>query len=1020
MCNNLDFILASVLDDERPYLSVSVLGREILGLLDSGASRTIVGSLGISFLHKLGLEIDTKSDVTSCKVANGEHCSVSGVIRVPFRLRDRVRVIEVLAVQSLPLNLILGTDFWRKMGIVPDLRHGEWSFSKVPQVAVIKETDDLGEEQKTILSGLIEDELPASNGKIGCTTLVEHQIRVKSDVEPIKQRHYPLSPALQTAVNKELDEMLAHGIVEPSNSPWSSPIVLVRKKDGNYRFCVDFRKVNSVTTRDASPLPFVTNTLDKLRDACYLSSLDVKSAYWQVPVTEESRPITAFVVPGRGLFQFKRMPFGLHNAPATWQRLIDRVLGVDLEPYVFVYLDDIVVVTHSFDKHIEVLREVFRRLRAAGLTLGRDKCQLCRSELRYLGYVVDREGLRVDPDKVRSILDYPAPKTVTEVRRFMDMASWYRRFIPNFSTVAAPINRLIRKGCKFEWSEEAESAFGKIKDFLISALVLRCPDFSLSFTIQADASDYGLGAVLSQIHPDGEHVVAYVSRSLDHRERKFSVTEKECLAVLFGISKFRPYVEGSRFSVITDHFSLKWLHSLKDPTGRLARWSVKLQQYNFEVIHRKGREHVVPDALSRAVPVVGSLEPEGADKWYLKMLKEVSDFPLDFPLWHVEDRKLFRRVRNEYPELAGEVYSWKPVVPKSQRVALLKRFHDDQLAGHTGVRITYHRLCENYFWPGMRKDVAAYVRKCHVCLTSKPQQNRPAGLMCGREVSRPWEVICVDLVGPLPKSRHGKLYILSVLDYFSKFVLLLPLRTAKSAQIAKLLEERVFCMFGVPHKIICDNGKQFVGRELKTLTDTYHTKLSFTPLYHPQANAVERVHRSMNAMLRSYLREKKDHRDWEDILPKVACALRTAKHESTGQSPYFINFGRHICLDGSGANQPIDDSEPVEDRVKGFARLYEDVRQKLQAAMLRTQKQYNLRRRDVQFDLGQKVWRRNMALSKGGDYVTSKLLPKYIGPFVVSKRLNPWTYELATGLGRHAGMWNAKDLKADPAEEEPD
>lgn len=355
--------------------------------------------------------------------------------------------------------------------------------------------------------------------KLGCTNLVELEIRTKSS--PIKQRYYPISPALQKEVNVELETMLRDGIVEPSNSPWSSPIVMIKKKTGGWRFCVDYRALNRETVKDSYPLPYVSATLDKLRDARYLSTLDIKSAYWQIPIAESSRPLTAFTVPFRELFQFKRMPFGLTNAPAVWQRLIDRVVGVDLEKYVFVYLDDVIICTPTFEQHLQVLREVLSRIIRAGLTLNREK-QFCKPEIRYLGYVVKASGLMVDPDKVEAIIRIPAPKNVAEVRRIVGMASWYRRFVPGFSTVIAPLARLTRKNVHFQWGEDCQAAFETIKQHLVEAPVLSCPDFSRPFTVQCDASDYGLGAVLSQSQDGKEHVICYLSRSLNKNERKYT------------------------------------------------------------------------------------------------------------------------------------------------------------------------------------------------------------------------------------------------------------------------------------------------------------------------------------------------------------------------------------------------------------------------------------------------------------------------------------------------------------------
>lgn len=303
------------------------------------------------------------------------------------------------------------------MGIIPDLYSGEWKFRSADPVVTkidgIHSLDSLKSDQRLFLDQVISEMFSSMDKKIGCTNLVELVIRTESP--PIKQCYYPLSPVLQKEVNKELEEMLANDIVEPSESPWSSPIVMIKKKTGGWRFCVDYRALNKVTVSDAYPIPYVSATLDKLRDAKYLSTLDIKSAYWQIHVAKEFRPLTAFTIPSKELYQFKRMPFGLTNAPAVWQRLIDRVVGVDLDPYVSVYLDDVIICTSTFEKHIEVVPEVVRRIRDAGLTLNQDKCNFCKSELKYLGYVVNASRLLVDPEKVEAILQIPPPKNRVEL-----------------------------------------------------------------------------------------------------------------------------------------------------------------------------------------------------------------------------------------------------------------------------------------------------------------------------------------------------------------------------------------------------------------------------------------------------------------------------------------------------------------------------------------------------------------------------------------------------------------------------
>lgn len=1020
----INYIIAHAENDNRPFLKVSIYGHSFLGLLDSGCTTTVIGSLGWNVLKticKLG-----NAKERTCTVANGNQCPILGSIRIPIQLQGKVKVFDVLVVPSLPHSLILGIDFWCRMGVVPNLHSGEWCFLSDEEtyevkVGALQSAEHLTIDQRRELDTVVEETFKSMGDRLGCTTLVEHVIQTNSP--PIKQRHYPLSPALQKQVNVELDQMLKDDIIEPSKSAWASPIVLIKKPDGRYRFCVNYKRLNEVSLPDAYPLPFITSTLDKLRDARYLTTLDIKSAYWQIPVAESSRPLTAFVVPRRGLFQFKRMPFGLHNAPATWQRFIDRVINVDLEEEVFIYLDDIVISTSTFERHMEVLKKVIQRLQQAGLTLNKEKCCFCKPELKYLGYVVNEKGLLVDPEKVEAIINIPPPRSVKEVRRVVGLASWYRRFVPNFSTLTSPLTNLLKKNVRFNWDENCQRALDDIKNHLISAPVLTCPNFDLPFVIQTDASDYGLGAVLSQQHEDGEKVIAYLSRSLTKSERKFTTTEKECLAVLFAIEKLRPYIEGSKFTVVTDHYSLKWLFSIRDPVGRICRWAVRLQQYDFEIVHRKGKDNVVPDTLSRSVPVIDSIDLGNLkiDKWYNRMLNSVKQSPLKYPLWRVYDEVLYKRANLRYPDLNDNRSEWLEVVPKGLRPKIIHDHHDPPTCGHLGIYKTINRISDKYYWPSMKADVARYIARCTVCLETKPLQKKAAGLLLSRTptLTKPWQLLSIDVVGPLPRSSSGHSYILSVSDCFSKFCLLFPMRNMLATTIVKRLEEDVFLVFGVPLTILTDNGVQFKSHIFRKLTIEYQIKHLFVANYHPQANPVERTHRVLKTMLSSYVKD--NHKTWSKFLPKVAWALRSAKHEVTEATPNLLIFGRELSITGNTGSQFSREVEGnPANQSKELERVYRDVCIRLKKAYDRSSRHYNLRHRDERFSVGQDVWKRNFVISDATKQITSKLSPKFTGPFTVHRVVSPWTYELIDKNGKLIGIWHAKDLKAHPPDDVED
>lgn len=429
------------------------------------------------------------------------------------------------------------------------------------------------------------------------------------------------------------------------------------------------------------------------------------------------------------------MPFGLHSAPATFQRLLDTILGPDLEPHVFVYLDDIIVISKTFHEHLELLAETFRRLRNAKLRLNPDKCKFCVDKLKYLRHIIDREGIRTDPEKVSAVADWPEPRTVKQIRQFIGMASWYRRFIAGFSKIAAPLTQLTKKNARWTWGEEQKRAFRTLKAKLISAPVLACPDFSKRFILQTDASTSGLGAVLTQQHENGERVIAYASRTLNAAERNYTATELECLAIVWGIRRMKSYLEGYAFTVITDHQALKWLQKLESPSGRLGRWVFELQQYEFDIKYRRGVQNRVEDALSR-YPESCAVKQKNC-RWYHRIREEVQQDPVTRQEYKIKEGKLYRHILHtlNFKETSSED-QWKLCIPTPIRQQVLQKYHDEPTAGHLGIAKTISRIAERNYWPGMFRDIATYVRNCKTCQKHKASQEKPAGKLHATEVKR--------------------------------------------------------------------------------------------------------------------------------------------------------------------------------------------------------------------------------------------------------------------------------------------
>ena len=436
-------------------------------------------------------------------------------------------------------------------------------------------------------------------GTPGRTNLTEHSINTGT-APPIRLPPYQIPYAYREAVREELEEMKKSGVIEPSHGEWSSPIVVVKKKDGNIRMCVDFRRLNSVTPADAYPMPRADELIDKIGKAKYITTLDLSKGYWQVPMKEEDKVKTAFTTPS-GLFQFTVMPFGLSGAPATFQRMMDRLIR-GLENSTGAYIDDIAIFSETWKEHLDHVKQVFLRLRDNNLTAKPKKCQFGMTECFYLGHVVGNGPVKPDPEKIRAVHDYPTPETKKQVRSFLGLTGYYRKFIENYVTIAAPLTDLTKKRLpdKVQWTKECEEAFMMLKHILCSSPVLANPDFDKQFILQTDASNRGVGAVLSQKDAEGrDKPIAFFSRKLLPREQRYSTVKQECLAIKLGVEAFKVYLIGKPFVIQTDHRSLKWLNRLKEKNSRLTRWSLALQPYSFVVEHRAGTANGNADALSR-------------------------------------------------------------------------------------------------------------------------------------------------------------------------------------------------------------------------------------------------------------------------------------------------------------------------------------------------------------------------------------------------------------------------------------
>lgn len=1019
-------------NDNRLFIEIFIGDSAFEALLDSGAQMSL---LSFGFVSSLGVTL--RKDIQSFRSifsANGTPINILGAVALKVLFNGVSFLHEFVVADFISSPIILGIDFWNRFGLTAVFSR---AFTKnvdgkmlMPKSSIPSQVNSvesryvhprcsLTPQQESRLQAAIKDfeEISSDNIGLGKTTWLSHKINTVGP--PIRQRYYPLSPAKLKILNEEIDKMLEAGVIRPSRSPWASPVVMVTKKDGSVRFCVDSRKLNSVTVRDAYPLPRIQDILDNLRGAKFITSLDFRSAFWQIPLADkESCEKTAFIVPQRGLFEFVRMPFGLTNAASEMQRLTDLIVNFeftkDSENYVFGYVDDLILVSRDFDSHLVLLKKVKERLKEAGLSVNIKKCDFCKSELKYLGYILNEKGLQTDPSKLEAIKDFPVPATAKALRGFIGLCSYYRRFVDNFSSIIAPLTSLIgsKKGKDpIEWSKEADLAFKKLKDALIDTPVMSCPDFSVPFILQCDASSVGLGSVLSQNIDGVEHPIAYFSKLFSKAERNYSTTERELLSVLESVKHFRGYLDGARFTIVTDHIALKWLLTLNNPTGRLARWATIISQFDFTILHRKGSQHVVPDALSRAhaLPIIFDTGLNTtSDVWFKRIYKGARDTPQIFPSYAIQDGQLMRRMPLNDPLSCN---AWRIVLPREKVDEAIWEAHKEQSSIHPGIMKTYLLLKSKYYWPNMFRDVTRVLSDCEVCKSYKIATSHPRGQMLyPKPVSAPMQMLSLDLIGPLPVAYYGYRYILSVVDVFSKYIWLFSLKKVDAKSICDILETQIFLSFGVPHTLLCDNATVFKSVFFASFLRRHRCCPFFTPYYSPQSNTVERYNQSVITCLSILV--GKNHRSWARLLPKVKLYLNSCINLATSYSPNFLMFGRDVVIDSSCGHDQTQCGDLAESRVTHAANLlsldevYAKVADNLSFSFLRNSGLYNKNRVPVTLRVGDIVWRRNF--SRMTDF-SNKFAPRFIKARVV-KVVSRQVYELRDVDSPHIGQYHIKDI----------
>ena len=886
-----------------------------------------------------------------------------------------------------------------------------------------------------------QDVFSQGDNDIGRTNLVEHSINTGTH-NPIKQRPRKHPLGQRNEIKRQVSELLDKGLIEPTDSPWAANIVLVRKKDGTQRFCVDYRQLNAATIKDAYPLPRIDETLDALSGAQWFSTLDLASGYWQVGLDHDAKQKSAFIA-DYGLYAWNVMPFGLSNAPATFERLMDKVLsGLHWET-LLVYLDDIIVLGNSVPEELARLKQVFHRLRQANLKLKPKKCHLFKTKVSYLGHEVSNLGISTQTEKTEAIKNWPTPTNVKEVRSFLGLASYYRRFVKDFASIAKPLHQLTEKkrAGRFEWSSACQLAFDELKHRLTSTPILAYPSLEGELILDTDASNDGIGGVLSQVQDGQERVIAYGSKVLSKAERNYCVTRRELLAVVTYLKHFRQYLYGRHVTIRTDHGALRWLTNFKQPEGQLARWLEVVFEYDFEIIHRAGRSHANADALSRRPctqcgrETECELETDETHRGSTCVIKlsetgnrvEMRKAQLDDPTLRPVIEALERGTKPTKEEMSPLSYKTKVllghwgqlvmrdgvlfrkwesensrttrdrlVLPKQKVNEVLEELHSGSFGGHLGSNKTLKNAQMRYYWVGMKDDVRSFIRQCTACNKRKSHGKKRRAPLKQRRSGSPMERIALDILGPLPTTYDGNKYILVVADYYTKFVEAYAIPDEQAHTVAQKLVEEFVCRYGVPNEIHSDQGRNFESNLFKEVCALLGIKKTRTTPYNPKSDGmVERFNRTLLGMLVTMIDPNENQQDWDRHIPFALAAYRSTVHETTQETPNMMMFGREVThpLDLS-ANQPAapqlntDYAENLRNRMDD---IHTRVTEQTDKNMRRQKRNYDRHASNETLSSGQFVWLRNNFRKKG---ISPKLTNRWEGPYRIITRLSDVTYRI--------------------------
>ena len=893
----------------------------------------------------------------------------------------------------------------------------------------------LDEKQKQIFVDLMNDYESVFRERPGGARGYEHIIRINNN-KSIARKSYPVPFALREQVASEIQSMLQAGIIERANSAYCNPLRIVKKEDGKIRICLDARFLNNITEDDHESPPLITDIVQKFYKAKYYTKLDLSHAYWQVPLHPDSRQYTAFVFDST-MYQFCRIPFGIKTAGSGFIRALKVALGNVEIKELAIYIDDLLIGTDSFERHMYVLKELFTKLQKYNFMLKLQKCEFFKQSITFLGINITEKGASPNQDKINDIINFDQPKTQQQLQSFLGVCNFYRRFVIRHNDFITPFRDLLKKNAKWEWTSKHDAAFKALKKNFEQSVCLSHVIPGAKFKIQTDASDLGICGILYQTDENGDHcLISLASRCLAPAEVNYTTTEKELLAIVYAVTKFREYLIGTHFDIITDHKGLTFLATTIYQNGRLIRWNLLLQQYSFSVVYCRGVDNVAADFFSRNPDGKFSKQTENMitiatlnehlfpeyNKGEVSSLIIIALIQDDASLKNImgnlsQNQKRDDKIKNICDNVNNlqdyQIYNdvlfhcekeksnWRIVIPDNLTQKLIDFTHAK--LGHPGVFKTVNYLKKFYYWKKMQTQTKQVIKKCDLCQRVKYLSIVMEGEYQLVASDHPNDLVTVDFFGPLPRARGGMQYLLVVLDAFSKLVRLYPLRRATTDISLKKILDKYIPECGKMSRILSDNGTQFASARWKNRLELEGIKVLYSSVRHPQSNPTERVMREIGRFFRTFCEAK--HTNWIQYVPKIEKLLNIMTHFSTGYSPHELHFNEPI-QDEILKLFPFPDNEsPSREYMIHLAK------RNIEKNFRNRKKQQKISR--IVLNLGDLVLLRVRHLSNALDKVTHKFFHLFKGPYKISEIIDKNAYKLVDidDAEKVVGVYNRANLR---------